>query len=117
MVFRLASFGNNSRKIKREFNLDLIVTPPSVIYKIIKTDEKEEAIHNPAEWPLQTKIKEIKEPWIKASIFSPESYIGPIIQLCTEKRGIQKEISFTGNRVMLEYYLPLNEVILIFMID
>ncbi len=98
-------------RLKREFNLDLIVTPPSVIYKIIKTDEKEEAIHNPAEWPLQTKIKEIKEPWIKASIFSPESYIGPIIQLCTEKRGIQKEISFTGNRVMLEYYLPLNEVI------
>jgi Membrane GTPase LepA len=98
-------------RLKREFNLDLIVTPPSVIYKIIKTDDKEEKIHNPAEWPNQTKIKEIKEPWIKASIFSPEPYIGPIIQLCTEKRGIQKEINFTGNRVLLEYYLPLNEVI------
>ncbi|MEC8100038.1 MAG: translation elongation factor 4 [Pseudomonadota bacterium] len=98
-------------RLKREFNLDLIVTPPSVIYKIIKTDEKEEAIHNPAEWPVQTKIKEIKEPWIKASIFSPDSYIGSIIKLCTEKRGIQKEINFTGNRVLLEYYLPLNEVI------
>jgi len=98
-------------RLKREFNLDLIVTPPSVIYKIIRTDEIEESIHNPAEWPLQTKIKEIKEPWIKASIFCPEHYIGPIIQLCTEKRGVQKEINFTGNRVLLEYYLPLNEVI------
>ena len=98
-------------RLKREFNLDLIVTPPSVIYKVIKTDEKEEDIHNPAEWPNQTKIKEIKEPWIKASIFSPESFIGAIMQLCTEKRGIQKEINFTGNRVLLEYYLPLNEVI------
>ncbi len=98
-------------RLKREFNLDLIVTPPSVIYKIIKTDDKEEKIHNPAEWPNQTKIKDIKEPWIKASIFSPETFIGPIMQLCTEKRGIQKEINFTGNRVLLEYYLPLNEVI------
>ena len=98
-------------RLKREFNLDLIVTPPSVVYKVIKTDEKEEDIHNPAEWPNQTKIKEIKEPWIKASIFSPESFIGAIMQLCTEKRGIQKEINFTGNRVLLEYYLPLNEVI------
>ena len=98
-------------RLKREFNLDLIVTPPSVIYKIIKTDDKEEEIHNPAEWPHQTKIRDIKEPWIKASIFSPESFIGPIMQLCTEKRGIQKEINFTGNRVLLEYFLPLNEVI------
>ena len=98
-------------RLKREFNLDLIVTPPSVIYKISKTDGTEESIHNPAEWPQQTKISEIKEPWIKASIFSPESYIGSIIQLCTEKRGVQKEINFTGNRVLLEYYLPLNEVI------
>ena len=98
-------------RLKREFGLDLIVTPPSVIYKISRTDEKEQLVDNPAEWPLQTKIKEIKEPWIKASIFSPETYVGPIIQLCTEKRGVQKEINFTGNRVLLEYYLPLNEVI------
>ena len=67
--FRFITFRNNSRKTKKRFNLDLIVTPPSVIYKIIRTDEIEESIHNPAEWPLQTKIKEIKEPWIKASIF------------------------------------------------
>ena len=98
-------------RLKREFGLDLIVTPPSVIYKISRTDENEQLVDNPAEWPLQTKIKEIKEPWIKASIFSPETYVGPIIQLCTEKRGVQKEINFTGNRVLLEYYLPLNEVI------
>ena len=98
-------------RLKREFSLDLIVTPPSVVYKIIKTDEKIVKVDNPADWPNQTKIKEIKEPWIKASIFSPETYIGAIMQLCTEKRGIQKEINFTGSRVLLEYYLPLNEVI------
>ena len=98
-------------RLKREFDLDLIVTPPSVVYKIVKTDGIEEEIHNPAEWPIQTKIKEIKEPWIKASIFSPENFIGAIIQLCTEKRGVQKEINFTGNRVLLEYFLPLNEVV------
>ena len=98
-------------RLKREFDLDLIVTPPSVVYKIVKTDGIEEEIHNPAEWPIQTKIKDIKEPWIKASIFSPENFIGAIIQLCTEKRGVQKEINFTGNRVLLEYFLPLNEVV------
>ena len=81
-------------RLRREFNLDLIVTPPSVIYKISKTDGTEESIHNPAEWPQQTKISEIKEPWIKASIFSPDPYIGPIIQLCTEKKGNSKGNKF-----------------------
>ena len=98
-------------RLKREFGLDLVVTPPSVVYEILKTDDKKIILHNPADWPEQTKIKEIKEPWISATIFSPEKYLGGIIQLCTDKRGIQKEINFTGNRVMLEYKLPLNEVI------
>ncbi len=98
-------------RLKREFSLDLVVTPPSVVYEIKKTDDNELKVHNPADWPEKTKIKEIKEPWIKATIFSPDSYLGGILQLCTDKRGIQKEINYTGSRVMLEYYLPLNEVI------
>ena len=98
-------------RLKREFSLDLIVTPPSVVYKVLKTNEEALEIHNPAEWPEQTKIKEVSEPWINATIFSPESYLGGILKLCIEKRGIQKDINFSGNRVMINFHLPLNEVI------
>ncbi len=98
-------------RLKREFGLDLVVTPPSVVYEIVLTDDRKIILHNPADWPEYTKIKEINEPWIKATIFSPDAYLGGVIQLCTDKRGIQKEISYTGNRVMLEYLVPLNEVI------
>ena len=98
-------------RLKREFSLDLVVTPPSVVYQIKKTDSKDLEVHNPADWPEKIKILEIKEPWIKATIFSPDLYLGGVLQLCTDKRGLQKEISYTGSRVMLEYYLPLNEVI------
>ena len=98
-------------RLKREFSLDLIVTPPSVVYKVLKTNEEALEIHNPADWPEQTKIKEVSEPWINATIFSPESYLGGILKLCIEKRGIQKDINFSGNRVMINFHLPLNEVI------
>ena len=98
-------------RLKREFSLDLVVTPPSVVYKVLKTNEEVLEIHNPADWPEQTKIKEVSEPWINATIFSPESYLGGILKLCIEKRGIQKDINFSGNRVMINFHLPLNEVI------
>ena len=98
-------------RLKREFSLDLVVTPPSVVYKVLKTNEEALEIHNPADWPEQTKIKEVSEPWINATIFSPESYLGGILKLCIEKRGIQKDINFSGNRVMVNFHLPLNEVI------
>ncbi len=98
-------------RLKREFSLDLVVTPPSVVYKILKTNEQALEIHNPADWPEQTKIKEVSEPWINATIFSPESYLGGILKLCIEKRGIQKDINFSSNRVMINFHLPLNEVI------
>ena len=98
-------------RLKREFSLDLVVTPPSVVYKVKKTDEKLISIHNPADWPEKTKIIAISEPWINATIFSPDKYLGGILKLCIEKRGIQKEINFTGNRVMISFNLPLNEVI------
>ena len=98
-------------RLKREFSLDLVVTPPSVVYKVLQTSEEVLEIHNPADWPEQTKIKEDSEPWINATIFSPESYLGGILKLCIEKRGIQKEINFSGNRVVINFHLPLNEVI------
>ncbi len=98
-------------RLKREFSLDLVVTPPSVVYKVLKTNEEILEIHNPADWPEQTKIKDVSEPWINATIFSPESYLGGILKLCIEKRGVQKDISFSGNRVMISFHLPLNEVI------
>ena len=98
-------------RLKREFSLDLVVTPPSVVYKIKKTDETLTELHNPADWPEQTKIIEIREPWINATIFSPDSYLGGILKLCIEKRGIQKDINFAGNRVVINFLLPLNEVI------
>ncbi len=98
-------------RLKREFSLDLVVTPPSVVYKVLQTNEEILEIHNPADWPQQTKIKEVSEPWINATIFSPESYLGGILKLCIEKRGIQKDINFSGNRVVINFRLPLNEVI------
>ena len=98
-------------RLKREFSLDLVVTPPSVVYKIKKTDNTSLELHNPADWPERTKINEVSEPWINATIFSPDNYLGSILKLCIEKRGIQKNISFTGNRVVINFLLPLNEVI------
>ncbi len=98
-------------RLKREFSLDLVVTPPSVVYKIKKIDDTLTELHNPADWPEQTKIIEIREPWINATIFSPDTYLGGILKLCIEKRGIQKDINFAGNRVVINFLLPLNEVI------
>ena len=98
-------------RLKREFSLDLVVTPPSVVYKIKKTDDTLTELHNPADWPEKTKITEIREPWINATIFSPDNYLGSILKLCIEKRGVQKDINFAGNRVVVNFLLPLNEVI------
>ena len=98
-------------RLEREFDLDLVTTAPSVIYEINMRDNKTLKIHNPADWPDTTKIESIKEPWIRATIFSPDEYLGKILSLCNEKRGIQVELSYVGKRVMLVYDLPLNEVI------
>ncbi len=98
-------------RLEREFDLDLVTTAPSVIYEIILRDSSVLKIHNPADWPDITKIDSIKEPWIRATIFSPDDHLGKILKLCNDKRGIQIELSYVGNRVMLVYDLPLNEVI------
>jgi GTP-binding protein LepA len=98
-------------RLEREFDLDLVTTAPSVIYDLCMRDKKILKIHNPADWPDVSKIESIKEPWIRATIFSPDTYLGKILSLCNGKRGIQVELSYVGKRVMLVYDLPLNEVI------
>lgn len=98
-------------RLEREFNLDLITTAPSVVYKIFMTDGTMKEIHNPVDMPDVMKIDRMEEPWIKATILTPDEYIGSIITLCTERRGVQLELTYVGNRAMLVYRLPLNEVV------
>ncbi len=98
-------------RLEREFNLDLITTAPSVVYKLTMTDGKELALHNPADMPDVVKIAHIEEPWIKATIMLPDEYLGGILQLCTDRRGQQIELTYAGSRAMLIYRLPLNEVV------
>jgi GTP-binding protein LepA len=98
-------------RLEREFNLDLITTAPSVIYKIHLRDGNKVELHNPVDMPDPTRIEYMEEPWIKATIFVPDEYLGSVLSLCTEKRGEQIELTYVGNRVMLIYRLPLNEVV------
>ncbi len=98
-------------RLEREFDLDLITTAPSVIYKIQLTDGKQIELHNPADMPDVMKIKSIEEPWIKATIFVPDEYLGPVLTLCTERRGEQIDLTYAGSRAMVVYRLPLNEVV------
>ena len=98
-------------RLDREFDLDLITTAPSVIYDIVLTDESKIELHNPADMPEIMKIKTISEPWIKATIICPDEYLGSIISLCEDKRGIQNELTYSGSRVILTYKLPLNEIV------
>lgn len=98
-------------RLAREFNLDLIATAPSVVYKIQLTDGKMIDLHNPADMPDVMKIEEIHEPWIKATILTPDDYLGSILKLCQDRRGIQRDLTYVGKRAMLVYELPLNEVV------
>ncbi|MDQ2103670.1 translation elongation factor 4 [Azospirillum isscasi] len=98
-------------RLEREFNLDLITTAPSVVYKLHMTDGTVKDLHNPADMPDVMKIDRIDEPWIKATIMLPDEYLGGVLQLCTERRGQQIELTYAGARAMLVYRLPLNEVV------
>ena len=98
-------------RLSREFNLDLITTAPSVAYKMYLTNGTMLELHNPADMPDVTSIKTIEEPWVKATIMTPDEYLGGILQLCTERRGVQKELTYVGNRAMVVYHLPLNEIV------
>jgi GTP-binding protein LepA len=98
-------------RLTREFNLDLIATAPSVIYRIRLTDGSAIEIHNPVDMPDVVKINEIDEPWIRATILTPDEYLGSVLKLCQDRRGLQVELTYVGSRAMVKYDLPLNEVV------
>ena len=98
-------------RLDREYNLDLIPTAPSVVYKIHMTNGDVIDLYNPADMPDVVRIEKIEEPWIKATIFVPDEYLGGILQLCQERRGVQLELTWVGSRAMAVYRLPLNEVV------
>tara|TARA_A200000159_G_scaffold77609_1_gene71904 strand:- start:466 stop:2268 length:1803 start_codon:yes stop_codon:yes gene_type:complete len=98
-------------RIEREFDIDLITTAPSVIYKIYLNDGKCIDLHNPADMPDPSLINYIEEPWIKATILVPDEYLGAVLKLCEERRGNQVELTYAGTRAMVVYDLPLNEVV------
>ncbi len=98
-------------RLEREFNLDLITTAPSVVYKMHLTNGESFDMHNPADMPDVTLISEIEEPWVQATIMTPDEYLGSILQLCSERRGVQKNLTYVGNRAMVVYEIPLNEIV------
>ena len=98
-------------RIEREFNVDIITTAPSVIYKVNLRDGTQIELHNPVDLPDQTLIESIEEPWIEATILVPDDYLGSILKLCEDRRGRQKQLTYAGSRAMVVYELPLNEVV------
>ena len=98
-------------RLNREFHLDLISTAPSVVYQLIMTDGSQTEMHNPADMPEVTRIQSIEEPWIKATIMTPDEYLGQVLSLCVERRGEQIDLTYAGSRAMVVYRLPLNEVV------
>ena len=98
-------------RLEREFNIDLIATAPSVIYRVYLTDGTMKELHNPADMPETQRIAKIEEPWIEATILVPDEHLGSVLKLCEDRRGRQKNLTYAGSRAMLVYELPLNEVV------
>ena len=98
-------------RLEREYNLDLVTTAPSVVYKVHLTNGEILELHNPSDMPNATQIDYIEEPWILAKIILPDEYLGNVLKLCEEKRGVQRNLTYVGSRAMVEYLLPLNEVV------
>lgn len=98
-------------RLEREFNLDLITTAPSVVYKIYLRNGELLELHNPSDMPDIMKIERIEEPWIRATIMVPDEYLGSVLTLCTDRRGEQVDLTYAGNRAMVIYKLPLNEIV------
>lgn len=98
-------------RLEREFGLDLITTAPSVVYKMHLTNGEMIELHNPADMPDPVKIDYVEEPWVKATIMVPDEYLGAVLKLCTDRRGIQEDLTYAGNRAMVVYKLPLNEIV------
>jgi len=98
-------------RLDREFDIDLIATAPSVVYRMYMTDGSKMEMHNPSDMPDVSRIQMIEEPWIEATIMLPDEHLGGVLKLCEERRGIQQELTYAGNRAMLIYKLPLNEIV------
>ena len=99
-------------RLTREYDLDLITTAPSVVYRVrFRGAGAEAMIHNPADWPDPTRIEEVDEPWIKAVIYVPDEYLGAVLKLCQDRRGVQTDLTYVGGRAQVSYELPLNEVV------
>lgn len=98
-------------RLSREYDLDLITTAPSVVYRLTMTDGTVKELHNPADMPDPVKIADMEEPWIKATIYTPDEYLGSILKLCQDRRGIQTGLTYVGGRAQVTYELPLNEVV------
>ena len=98
-------------RLEREFDLDLVTTAPSVVYRIHRTDGTVMELHNPTDMPDPVKIDHIEEPWIRATILVPDEFLGSVLSLCEERRGVQKDLTYAGSRAMVVYRLPLNEVV------
>jgi GTP-binding protein LepA len=98
-------------RLEREYEIDLITTAPSVVYHLYLTDGTHREMHNPADMPDLVKIDRIEEPWIKATILVPDEYLGDVLKLCQDRRGVQKDLTYAGSRAMVVYRLPLNEVV------
>jgi GTP-binding protein LepA len=101
-------------RLEREYDLDLITTAPTVIYQIVTTKDNVEYIDNPSKLPAANHIKELREPIAKVSMLVPNEYVGSVMTLCIERRGVQKQMNYVGNQVSLEYEIPMNEVVLDF---
>ena len=100
-----------TQRLEREFGINLITTTPGVIYKINKRDGSVKELQNPTDMPDPTQVLSIEEPWIKATIITPDEYLGSIIKICQDKRGVQNNLTYSGSRAVLSYELPLNEVV------
>ena len=100
-----------TQRLEREFDLNLLTTTPGVVYKVHLNNEKVIDLQNPSSLPDPTQIKFIEEPWIKATIITPDQYLGSIIKICQDKRGIQSNLTYSGNRAVLNYEIPLNEIV------
>ncbi len=98
-------------RLGREFDLDIITTAPSVAYHINMTNGTQTVLHNPADMPDLSMVKSIEEPWVKATILVPDEYLGAVLKLCNERRGEQEELTYVGNRAMVVYKIPLNEIV------
>jgi GTP-binding protein LepA len=98
-------------RLTREYDLDLITTAPSVVYNVRLSSGETREVHNPADWPDPNHIETVEEPWIEATVYVPDEYLGPVLKLCQDRRGIQKNLTYVAGRAQLVYELPLNEVV------